>query len=130
MDDEPTGDGAMDDDFIDDGFIDDGSIDDESIDDGRLEGPGPHPLIGRQTLLVRVLRALSLTAWVLAGAGVLLPGRAGASCAVALVCLLVAAPVARVSWLGVRWLRRGDPRFAAVAGCLVLIVLSGGLLAT
>jgi hypothetical protein len=107
----------------------DGPMDDGPMDDGRLEGPGPHPLIGRQTLLVRALRALSVAAWVLAGAGVLLPGRAGTASGVALVCLLVAAPVARVSWLCVRWLRRGDPRFAMVAGCLVLIVLSGGLLA-
>jgi hypothetical protein len=113
----------------DDGAMDDGAMDDEPMDDGRFEGPGPHPLIGRQTLLVRVLRALSLAAWCLAGAGVLLPGRAGMASAVTLVSLLVAAPVARVGWLCVRWMRRGDPRYAAVAACLVLIVLSGGLLA-
>ena len=92
-------------------------------------GPGPHPLIGRQTLLVQALKVLGVAAWVLALAGLLLPGDLGRAAAGALVALLVAAPVARVAWLCVRWIRRGDPRFAVLAGLLVVIALSGGVIA-
>lgn len=99
--------------------------------DEPLEGPGPgrHPLIGRQSVLVRALRWLGLAAWALAIGGVLLPGDAGRVSAVALVVLLIAAPIFRIAWLCVRWVRRGDPKFALLAAVLIVIVTSGGLLA-
>lgn len=106
---------------------------DAPFEDAPLEGPGPgpgpHPLIGRQTLLVRALRVLGLAAWALALGGVLLPGDVGRGSAVALVTLLVIAPLLRVGWLCVRWARRKDPWFALAAGALVVIASSGGLLA-
>jgi hypothetical protein len=49
--------------------------------------------------------------------------------AVAAFAALIAAPVVRVGWLGVRWLRLGDPRFALVAGGLVLVVILAALVA-
>lgn len=94
------------------------------------QGLGPHPLVGRQTALITALRAAGRVAWVLAAAGVLLPGRAGTVAATALVALVIAAPIARCAWLCVRWIRRGDPRYATVAGALVLIALSGIVLAS
>jgi hypothetical protein len=103
----------------------------DDADDSVFEGPGPgpHPLIGRQTLLVQALRGLGVAAWVLALAGLLLPGDIGSVAAGALVALLVIAPVARVAWLCARWIRRGDPRYALLAGLLVVIALSGGAIA-
>jgi hypothetical protein len=103
----------------------------DDADDSVFEGPGPgpHPLVGRQTLLVQALRGLGIAAWVLALAGLLLPGDIGRIAAGGLVALLVAAPIARVAWLCARWIRRGDPRFALLAGVLIVIVLSGGAIA-
>jgi hypothetical protein len=92
-------------------------------------GPGPHPLVGRQAALARALWVVGIAAWCLAGAGVVLPGRAGEIAATALVVVLIAAPVGRVAWLAARWIHRGDPKFAAVAIGLIVIVLSGALVA-
>ena len=92
------------------------------------EGPGPHPLVGRQDRLVSALRIVGFAAWACAAAGALLPGDVGRFGAVALVVILVVAPLARVAWLGVRWVVRGDPRFALVAAALLVIALSGAVL--
>lgn len=90
-------------------------------------GPGAHPLVGRQRHLVAFLRVAAVAATVLALAGVVLPGRAGTAAGLALVATLVGVPVARVAWLMVRWIRRGDPRYAAVAGALLAVAAGGAL---
>ncbi len=97
-------------------------------DDGS--GPGPHPLVGRQTALIRALQVTTVAAWVLAAGGVVLPGEWGRRTAVALVVVLVAAPLARLLWLTVRWVRRGDPGFALLAGLLIAVSLSGVVIAS
>jgi hypothetical protein len=98
-----------------------------SDDDLPTTGPGAHPLVGRQRHLVAFLQVAVAAAMVLAVAGVVLPGRWGTAAGVALVATLVGAPVARVAWLMVRWIRRGDPRFAAVAGALLAVAAAGAL---
>jgi hypothetical protein len=92
------------------------------------DGPGPHPLVGRQDRLVTALRIVGYLAWASAAVGALLPGAVGRFGAVALVVVLVAAPLGRVAWLGVRWVVRGDPRFALAAAALLVIALSGAVL--
>ncbi|QGG95333.1 hypothetical protein [Actinomarinicola tropica] len=90
-----------------------------------MSAPGPHPLVGRQRHLVTFLRALYVLAFALALAGVVLPGEAGDAAGTALVATLVAAPVLRIAWLLVRWIRRRDLRFAAVAFGLLVVIGAG-----
>lgn len=92
-------------------------------------GPGRHPLVGRQRQLVAFLRGALVLALLLALGGVVLPGDAGRYSGVALVAILVAVPVVRVAWLLVRWVRRGDPRFAAAAAALLAVVAVGAVAA-
>jgi len=102
----------------------------EGPDDAGLPwSQGRHPLVGRQTTLISALRVAGAVAWVCAAAGAFLPGVAGQVGATALVAVIIAVPIARSAWLCVRWIRRGDPRYAVVAGVLVLIALSGVVLA-
>lgn len=89
--------------------------------------PGPHPLVGRQRVLVVFLRAMTYLAVGLSVAGVVLPGSSGRVAAVALVVVLVGTPVVRVAWLLARWTRRGDRRFAAVAAALLAIMAVGAV---
>lgn len=75
-----------------------------------------------------VARALRWAARILAGLtslGLVVPGRAGARIGWAAINLLIAVPLVRVLWLGARWLRRGDRRFAAAAVGLVATVAAG-----
>ena len=88
-------------------------------------GPGPHPLVGRQRHLVTFLRVALVVAVVLALGGVVLPGDAGRTAGVAVVATLVAVPVVRVAWLLVRWVPRGDRRYAEVAAALLVVVACG-----
>jgi hypothetical protein len=53
-----------------------------------------------------------------------LAGSSGAG----LLALLVAIPLVRVTWLVVRWFRRGDPRFAAVGSFVLAVAALGWLL--
>ncbi len=45
----------------------------------------------------------------------------------AVVCI-IAAPLSRVLWFGIRWVRRSDYRFAAVAGGVLAMAAIGFLL--
>ncbi len=42
--------------------------------------------------------------------------------------LLVGLPITRVAWLGIRWARLGDLRYALAAGALVLLLCSAAVL--
>jgi len=80
----------------------------------------------------RISRALQLFTWVALGAalaGLLLPDPVGEAASATAVSVVVGAPLVRVAWLAARWYRRGDRRYAAVAGALLLIVGSGAVLA-
>jgi hypothetical protein len=76
-----------------------------------------------------MLDAGALAALGLGVLGATLPGRAGTVTATAAVAVVVGIPLARVAWLGVRWLRVGDQRFAAVAVALLAVVGAGVVVA-
>lgn len=59
----------------------------------------------------------------------LVPGPVGTAGAVGAVAVAIGTPVLRVALLAVRWARRGDTRFAGLAGGLVLVVASGSVVA-
>ena len=84
--------------------------------------PGHGPRLVRRRVLVRVLAVLLGVLATLALLTVVLPPPAEESLAVATVALLLAIPVVRVAWLGVRWWRLGDRRFALVAAALLAVV--------
>jgi len=91
------------------------------LDPGYPAGAGPR--LRRQQVLTRVLVVVACVVAALAVAAVV----AGAAqtapwLGTATVVALIAAPVVRVVWLGVRWLRLGDRRFAAVCGALLVIM--------
>ena len=85
-------------------------------------GPGPHPLIGRQRRLVDALWAAVAVTFVVAVVGLVAAGRVGEVAAALFVGALVVVPLARLVWLLVRWVRRGDPRFAGAAVALLAVV--------
>jgi uncharacterized protein HemY len=91
--------------------------------------PPPHPLVGRQRWLIVALRVAVAVAAMLAAAAVAVPGELGENLGYAVVTLIIAAPVARVVWLAIRWIRRGDLRFAGVAGLVLAVVATAALLA-
>ena len=88
-----------------------------------------HPEVVRYERMIGALRLLLRVAFVAALAGLLLPDPAGDVAAAVAVIVIVAAPLVRVGWLAVRWYRRGDRRFAAVAAALLLVVATGSVLA-
>lgn len=83
----------------------------------------------RYERMIQVLRLLTRLALVAAVAGVVLPDPAGEVGAGVAVAVIVGAPLLRVAWLAVRWYRRGDRRYAAVAAGLLLVVATGSVLA-
>jgi len=83
----------------------------------------PDPRVGRQRALATYLRVALALAFVLGLAAVALPDDWGEEVAgVAMVVVLVAAPIGRVVWLLLRWLRRGDRRFALAAAALLAVM--------
>jgi hypothetical protein len=91
--------------------------------------PGPDPKEGRFDLLSRALTVAMVFVTVLAAAAVVLPGRVGDVLGGGAAVLLVGVPLARVLWLGQRWIRRGDLRFGLVALSVLGIVAMGAVLA-
>ena len=81
------------------------------------------PKAGRQARLLIVLRAAVFLVLVSALLGALAPEPWDGRAARATVALLVLFPAGRVAWLGMRWLRKGDIRYATVA--LMLLIVMG-----
>lgn len=77
--------------------------------------------------MATVLQLATGAALVFGLLGVLLPGQAGRALAWGSVGLVVAAPLARVGWLAVRWVERGDWRYAVLAAALLAIVAAGAV---
>jgi hypothetical protein len=65
---------------------------------------------------------------VLCVAALLGPEPVAGSAGAGLLALLVAIPLVRVTWLVVRWFRKGDPRFAAVGLFLLGVATLGWVL--
>jgi uncharacterized membrane protein YhaH (DUF805 family) len=84
--------------------------------------PGLGARLRRQQVLGRVLVVLVTVVGVLAVATLVTPGELSDQLAVITVAALIAAPVIRVAWLAVRWLRLGDRRFALVSLALLVVV--------
>jgi hypothetical protein len=76
-----------------------------------------------------MLDAGALAALTLGLLGATLPGPAGTAAAAGAVGVVVGIPLTRVAWLGLRWARAGDARFAAVAIALLAVVGAGVVLA-
>ena len=83
----------------------------------------------RYARMISFLGILTRVAFLAALAGLLLPGRAGAVASGLAVGIVVSAPLLRVAWLAIRWYRRGDLRYSAVAASLLLVVGSGSVIA-
>ncbi|MFM7069603.1 MAG: hypothetical protein ACKOYM_09105 [Actinomycetes bacterium] len=85
------------------------------------------PKLGRFTPVVRALQsAIALVA--VASVAALLGGPAQHAASVFVVGVLIAVPLLRIAWLIVRWIRRGDPKFALIGGGVLAVVLAGTLL--
>lgn len=75
-----------------------------------------------------VLHIAAVGSLVLGLVGALLPAPVGPAAAWGAVGCVVVAPLARIGWLGVRWVLRRDHVYAAIAfGLLAIVLLSGGL---
>jgi len=80
-------------------------------------------------VLASILRVGVVVSFALALAGAFVPGQVGTASAVACIAVLVAAPVLRVGWLTVDWIRDGDRRFALLGSALLLVLASGAVVA-
>jgi hypothetical protein len=83
----------------------------------------PDPRLGRQRALATYLRVALGVAMVFGLLAALLPDTWDERPAgVAMVVVLVVAPIIRIGWLLVRWVRRGDWRFAGAAAALLAVM--------
>jgi hypothetical protein len=94
-----------------------------------VSGPAPQPLEGRQRLLVACLRGAFALVAAMAAIGALLPEEQRERASTAIVVFVIAVPMVRVAWLGLRWLGRGDRPYAVRALALLLVMTAGALLA-
>ncbi len=74
-------------------------------------------------LLGRILQIALFVTFAFALGGAFIPGSIGHASGTACIVILIIAPVVRVGWLVVDWVRQGDKRFALL-GCLLLLVLA------
>lgn len=95
----------------------------------RDDRPQDHVELGEASPATAVaLRWITRLVVVLTGVGLVVPGDAGRSIAWLVALTLIAVPVLRVLWLGARWFRRGDRRYAAAADLLAVVVLTGAVI--
>ena len=99
-----------------------------------MTAPHVDPKEGRFDRAAALLRGASIAVVVLCTGSLLVHARwpdaaLSAQLAWAAVAALMIVPLVRVAWLGVRWLRKGDVRFALVALGVLLVVAAGALLA-
>jgi hypothetical protein len=89
----------------------------------------PDPRVARQRAMALYLRLALAVSLALGAATLVVPPDRRDDVGIAMVVVLVATPLGRVAWLGVRWLRRGDRRFALAAGALLVVMLAGVVVA-
>ncbi len=87
------------------------------------------PRQGRFETAARLLRAAAVATGVLAATAVVLPEPVDHTLAVVAVAVVALVPVVRLTWLGIRWIRRGDRTFAWIPFA-ILAVISVGLVVT
>ncbi|NTU83747.1 MAG: hypothetical protein HGA45_30975 [Chloroflexales bacterium] len=73
------------------------------------------------------LRVALVAAFVIGVLELILPEDTRDEAAVVMVVVFVAAPIGRILWLMVRWVRIGDWRFALVGAALLAVVATGFL---
>lgn len=98
---------------------------DDTSSDVLGSGPAPNNRRGRQRFLIVYLRVTLVAAFLIGVAELLLPAETQDEAGVVMVAVLIAAPLGRVVWLMVRWLRIGDWRFALVGAVLLGVVATG-----
>lgn len=100
--------------------------------DDPLSGAPHDPRGGRFDPLARILRWARWIVVVVAlgavGLGVAGLDNPAGVLAIAMVVVLVGVPMMRVGWFARRWTVRGDPRFAMVAGAVLLLPPTGLLI--
>jgi hypothetical protein len=89
----------------------------------------PDPRVARQRAMALYLRVALAVSLVLGAATLAVPPDRRDNVGIVMVVVLVATPLGRVAWLGVRWLRRGDRRFALAAGTLLVVMVAGVVVA-
>jgi hypothetical protein len=80
------------------------------------------PRLGRQRVLATYLRVCLAVVLVVAVVAVVVPDDQVDRVGAFMVAVLILAPIGRVVWLLVRWLRRGDRRFALAAVALLAVM--------
>jgi hypothetical protein len=89
----------------------------------------PDPRIARQHAMATYLRVGLMVSFLLGLGALVAPVGIRHDLGAAMVVVLVLVPIGRVAWLMVRWLRRGDRRFATAAAVLLLVMAGGVVVA-
>jgi hypothetical protein len=90
--------------------------------------PEPEPELRDLAVLARILQVALVVAFVLALGGAFVPGRVGDVSEVALLVVLIGAPVLRVAWLTVDWARERDRVFVGLGLVLLAVLAASGLI--
>ena len=80
-------------------------------------------------LLGRILQIALFITFAFALGGAFIPGSIGQASGTACIVILITAPVVRVGWLVVDWVRQGDKRFALLGSVLLLVLATSGAIA-
>ena len=80
-------------------------------------------------LLGRILQIALFITFAFALGGAFLPGSIGQVSGTACIVILITAPVVRVGWLVVDWVRQGDKRFALLGSALLVVLAASGAIA-
>lgn len=78
-------------------------------------------------LAAKALRWITRVVVMLTILGLAVRDDVGRSIAWLVALTLIVTPVLRVLWLGARWFRRGDRRYASAADLLAVVVLGGAV---
>ncbi len=78
--------------------------------------------------IAQAIRVFLVVVGVLALGSAVLPGRISEVLGQLSVAALIAAPLLRVLWMAIRWFRRGDYRYGAIAVGVLCLALVGFLL--
>jgi hypothetical protein len=90
--------------------------------------PEREPELRDLAVLARILQVALVVAFVLALGGAFVPGRVGHVSEVAMLVVLIGAPVLRVAWLTVDWARERDRVFVGLGLVLLAVMAVSGLI--